>query len=368
MTQWLERLLSLRRGDIGRGSLLFLYYFLIIAGYVSGQIARDALFLDRFEAVQLPYPDIVIAAGVGLVVAAYLRLARALPHMGLLAGSLLVFASTAFLFWWGLNTVGWDWLYAALYIWVGVFGVLAITQVWTLANFKLTTREAKRVFGLVGSGGILGGIFGSFVSRNLAATLGTSSILLALGLSLVGCAGIVVLIGRQGDRDTPARSHADSSDRPVSFIESVRLVAQSPHLRSIAALICVGSIVTTLAGWQFKAVSAASFQDTDQLAVFFADILMYTGIIAFAAQVLVTSRVLQRFGVGVALLILPTALALGTTSVLIWGNLLAVTLLRSSDKVLRYSIDTAALQLLYLPVPTHVKVGVKSLIDTVIVG
>ena len=51
------------------------------------------------------------------------------------------------------------------YIWVGILGVLAPTQVWTLANYLLTTREAKRVFGLVGAGGITGWIFSGLLAK-----------------------------------------------------------------------------------------------------------------------------------------------------------------------------------------------------------
>ena len=43
-----------------------------------------------------------------------------------------------------------DALFVAIYIWVGVLSVLVPTQVWTLANYVMTTREAKRAFGLIG--------------------------------------------------------------------------------------------------------------------------------------------------------------------------------------------------------------------------
>ncbi len=84
------------------------------------------------------------------------------------------------------------------------------------------------------------------------------------------------------------------------------------------------------------------------------------------AQLLLTTRVLQRFGVGSALFILPVALVLGSAGVLVFGGVAAVVAFKGSDKVLRYSIDTSALQLLYLPVPTGIKVQVKSFIDTVV--
>ena len=58
-----NRALSLRSGDFTRGGPFFLYYFLIIASYTMGQVAGDALFMDRFKAVQLPYADIARVLG-----------------------------------------------------------------------------------------------------------------------------------------------------------------------------------------------------------------------------------------------------------------------------------------------------------------
>ena len=43
---------------------------------MSSKAARDALFLDRFAAADLPYVDIAVAALVGVVAGLYLRLGR----------------------------------------------------------------------------------------------------------------------------------------------------------------------------------------------------------------------------------------------------------------------------------------------------
>lgn len=363
MLRWLERLLKLRKGDLAQGSLLFLYYFLVIAAYTIGRNVSKTLFLDRFDARQLPMADIAVAVLVGVTIGGYIRASRRVGLAGLLTGSLVLFSGMAFGFWWAFVEYRWDWLFPALYIWVGVFGVLAITQVWTLANFLLTTREAKRVFGLVGGGGITGGIFGGFLAKRLAGTLGTESLLPALGGLFAVCAVLVPVIWL---RREAASADAPPPERPPSFRESLRTVAGSAHLRAIAALICIGSIVTTTAGWQFSAVAELTYPNADQLSSFFGSFDQYVGILALLAQFLLTSRILQSFGLGVALLVLPSALALGSAGVLIWGNIAAVTLLKGSDKVLRYSVDTSALQLLYLPVPTKIKIQVKSFIDTVI--
>ncbi len=99
MKRSIERALNLHPGDLGRGTLLCACLFLIISSYVTGRVARDALFLARFQAVQLPYADIAIALLVGFVVTGYVYLGRHLSLRTLLVGSQLFFASNCALFW-----------------------------------------------------------------------------------------------------------------------------------------------------------------------------------------------------------------------------------------------------------------------------
>ncbi|HCQ04519.1 MAG TPA: hypothetical protein DIT99_29325, partial [Candidatus Latescibacteria bacterium] len=83
------------------------------------------------------------------------------------------------------------WLYPVFYVWIGMLGVLATTQVWTLANYLFTTREIKRLVGMLGSGAIAGGIIGGFFSTVVAGRFGTESLLLITALCMVICSGLV---------------------------------------------------------------------------------------------------------------------------------------------------------------------------------
>jgi AAA family ATP:ADP antiporter len=197
MKNWAERALNLRPGDLGRGMLLSSYLFLIISSYVVGKVARDALFLARFQAVQLPYVDIASAVLVGFVVAGYVRLGRRISLRNLLVGSLVFFATNCALFWAVAHYYHPAWLFPVFYVWVGIFGVLAPTQVWALANYVLTTRDAKRIFGLVGGGAISGSIFAGLCSKTVAKAFGTESLLLCMALALVFCPSLVILICRR---------------------------------------------------------------------------------------------------------------------------------------------------------------------------
>src|ERR1700754_2914538 len=142
-----------------------------MASSVASKAARDALFLDRYRAVDLPYVDIAIAVLVGLAASLYIWIGHRTNLRNLQVGSLIFFALTALFFWFWAAIASYEsgTLFIVIYVWTGVFSVLAPSQVWTLANYVMTTREAKRGFGFIGSGAILGWIVGGFATRQAVA-------------------------------------------------------------------------------------------------------------------------------------------------------------------------------------------------------
>ena len=369
MSNVIARLFNLQRGDGRRGTLLFSYLFLIITCYQLGKTARDALFLSVFQASKLPYADMAIALSAGVVVAVYMMIGRRTSVRNLMVGCLLVFAVLQCGFWYLAKfRPELRWQFPVFYVWVGVFGVLAPTQVWTLANYLLTTREAKRVFGLVGAGGITGWIFSGVLANALARIrgLGTESLLLVMAIILLACAALVVALWREKGKSLAADAtpHAESASK--SLRESLAAVFSSPYLMAIASLITLSSIVTCFAGWQFKAIAKNAYQNTNALTAFFGQFNFWAGLACLGLQLLLTSRFLRRFGLGPALLIVPLALFGGELGVFALGTLAAAVLLKGADQVLRYSIDKSSVELLYLPIPAEVKLQAKSSIDTVI--
>jgi len=364
-----ERALGLNGRELRRAFPIFAYLFLTMASSVASKAARDALFLDRYRAVDLPYVDIAIAGLVGIAMSAYIWFGHRTNLRNLQVGSLTFFAVTALGFWLWAAVSAYESgaLFIVIYIWVGVFSVLAPSQVWTMANYVLTTREAKRSFGFIGSGAILGWIVGGFATRTAVANFGTESMLGFVALALFLCAGLVVVIWRDRPEyvgnDTPASG--DVKDR-FPLWGALKLIRESAYLRAIAALILIAALTTTVAGWQFKAIAKQAVPDTDELAMFFGTFNMIAGLMSLGLQLLLTGRVLRTIGVGQALFIVPTAMLMGSMGVLLIGTLVAAAALKASDQVLRYSIDKATVELLYLPVPAAHTFRVKSFIDTVV--
>ncbi len=364
-----ERALGLTGPELRQAFPLFGYLFLTMASSVASKAARDALFLDRYRAIDLPYVDIAIAVLVGVTAAVYIRIGQRTNLRNLLVGSILFFAANAIVFWfWAvLSSYESGLLFVLIYVWVGVFSVLAPSQVWTLANYVMTTREAKRSFGFIGSGAILGWIVGGLATRTLVSRLGTESMLGIVALSLLACAILVILIWRNRPDYVDGHHPASGPDPQAGGLwGSLALVRNSPYLRAIAWLVLVSAMATTVAGWQFKAIAKASIPGTDDLAMFFGTFNMIAGIVSLVLQLLLTGRVLRTAGVGAALFIVPTAMLMGSAGVLIMGSLVAAATLKASDQVLRYSIDKATVELLYLPVAAADTFRVKSFIDMVV--
>src|SRR6202158_5585938 len=370
MKSWIERALNVHPGDLGRGTLLCSSLFLIITAYKIGGVAAAALFLSRFQARHLAYADIASAVLVAFVIAGYVMIARRVHLRNLLVGSMLFFASNCAIFWvlahYDSHLV---WLFPAFYIWVKIFVVIVPTQIWTLANYVLTTREAKRVFGMVGGGGVAGWIFSGYFSKAMTRSSGTESLLVGLVVFGSLCAGLVILIWRSG-QEAVAGGHeieeGSGKNSPRNLHQSARLVFPTPYSRAIAAVIFISSLVTTLTGWQFLAIAQQALVTKDALAIFLGNFNFYAGILSLLFQLLFTTRFLRRFGIGTALFMLPATVLMGSVGLLVFGTLTAVTALKSCDQVLRYSLDQSTRELLYLPLAARVKIQVKWFLDTVV--
>jgi AAA family ATP:ADP antiporter len=251
---------------------------------------------------------------------------------------------------------------------VGIFGVLATAQVWTLANFVLTTREAKRVFSLVASGAIVGATFGGLLAGLVAEKLGTENLMLFIIASNLASIVLVHFIWQRRvsvvEEEAPASGPVEEESHGLR--ETLRLILSTRYLIVIATVIFISSLVTKSVEWQFTAITREFIPDKNALAAFFGRFYMTTGSICLATQLLLTSRVLRRFGIGLALFVLPLILLTGEILVLVMGSLLAAILLRGGDQILRYSVDKSSTELLYLPVSADVKIQAKSFIDTFI--
>ena len=360
------RRFGLQEGEGRRTVLMFSYVFLIIASLLVVKPVRNSLFLTKFGPQQLPYAFILAALVSALVASIYARLADRFA-LNRLIGVWLLFSTVCLLASWALlhSGVHAGWFIYAFYVWVAIFGVISASQFWLLAHYVFNAREAKRIFGLLGAGGIAGAIFGGYLTKYLAPVLGTEHLIFLCVGFLWGC----LLLLRSVWTKPVQRSYQESSSEKRRAAPSahsanpIKLILQSRHLTYLAGLIGVGVLVANLVDYQFNAIASEAIQNEDQLTAFFGFWYSNLSILSLAIQLFLTGRVLRLFGVGASLYFLPAAVFAGALAILFFPVLGAAIFIKLCEGGFKQSINKAGLELLAVPVPSWVKNRTKTVLD-----
>jgi ATP:ADP antiporter, AAA family len=367
----LRRLLSLivelREDETRTALLMFAYSFLAMTAYNIVQPIVRSRFISALGADNLPYVLLVSVFIVGLIMQGYSRLGGLLPARWIVPVTQIGIVGLLVLFW-VASAGGSSWVEVAFYLFGQIYGILLISQFWTIANIIFDARQAKRMFGFIGGGASLGGVLGGSITSGLAETVGTRGLMLVSAGVLVLCAGVVALIVRQTTSDELAGIERAGKEEGVGGGQALRMLRQSRHLQIIALVIALTSIGAGLIDQQLNMATeeAKGDQGTDAMTVVLANVQVYTSVIGFIIQVWLTSRIQRFLGIGFALMILPLGLGASATLILVSRQLWAPMFARVLDKSLRYTVDKTSREILFLPLPAELKQHAKPFVDVTV--
>ncbi len=357
--------LRVQKKEVARVFLMFFAYFLVVAALILGRTTGDTLFLSRYDPSVLPYLYIGAALVVSIISLIYVRIAerwRRNLSISIVSSFLIVSIGAAR----ALLGFNWSWFYPLLFIWVEVVGTLMLVQFWTLADDIFTTREAKRLFGIISAGGLLGNIVCGFSIRVVIHQIETADLLYLCAGAILLFIFVVNVVSRLPEvRIFQPVSHAGSSREQHSEKGISRELGHSKYLQLIVVIIGLTYILGTIIDYQFKIVAGRYYQE-EALAAFFGAYWAWVGIISFFLQFFIASRALEKFGILFSLLILPGSLLLGSFFPLIIPTLGAVVALKFCDHTFRYTVHNVAVQLLYLPFSPELKGRVTAFLSGVI--
>jgi AAA family ATP:ADP antiporter len=295
--------LRLHRGEGGTVAVLVAIAFLLQAGMMIAQSATDALFFARYGVEKLPLLYALVGAAMFAttlgVTALYTRIGRARAFLFI---PILIFAaalaSRAAL------EAGASWVYGALWLVRNVAEFTQIFAVWGLAGLVADTRQAKRYFPLIAAGGVMGLIIGGLSTAPLATTLGSANLLLVWAALVAGATGLVWrLVRTEGiSLATPRRR---ARGRGFEIMQGLLDAARPGLLRWLSAGELLIALLFSLLYLAFSKAAVERYPDPDKLAGFFGLFFAIAMATAFVISLLVTSRLLARFGVPTVVLILP---------------------------------------------------------------
>lgn len=359
-----ELLFPVRPGERRLTLILFLHSLFAVGSFMTGRSVRDALFLVHSDRALLPWMYVFSAVGVTISGLVYSRYAGKIRRDRMALLSSLTFSGLFVAAFIVERTQPPAWIYSAIYVYVEIMGALCLVQFWTLTNELFNAREAKRLYGLIGSGGTFANIVIGFASAKIATKFGADSLLVLCAFLLVGCAVASFFAGRAGRQRIFAKA-ASGKKTVEKRTGGASRVFQSGHLRTVAALAAITFFVTTLVDFEFKVIAGNTYAK-DQLAAYFGYFYAVVGVLALGLQLFGTGKLLNRFGVIGALMVLPLTLAGGNLALAIVPAIFAASMAKGADTLFRYSINDATTQILYLPVPSQARAASKAFIDGVV--
>ena len=367
---------DIKSDELPLALLMFGYFFLVITTFWILKPIKKGLFIEFYDqagfdllGVAFTAPQAELLAKVLNMVVAFVavvvfsRLSHSLRRQQLTYVFVAFFVVCCLLFSrWLLNPA--DASVWSFYLFGDLYSTLMVATFFAFLNDSVTPQAAKRLYGLVGLGGVSGGVFGtSVVTANVS--------LLSLPAWLWICSGISVLIGglawaagRQvdvgGASETGEPATSSSPGNPAT--EGARMVFRSRYLLSIVAIVGLYEIISTILDFQFT-FTVAHFLDGPDIGRHFALVFTITNWVSLLVQLFLTGFIMTRFGVAVALLVLPFTVALGSSAFLLFPALWVGSLLNTADNGFSYSINQSAKETLYVPTSAAEKYRAKAFID-----
>jgi AAA family ATP:ADP antiporter len=367
----LSRVVEFKPGEAAVACFFFLYFFLITAPYYVIKPLRNASYLDQLGDERLPLAYFLTAILMGFIVNFHSRLQVRLSRKTLIISSLLFFFLNICLFWW-LFQQKWSWVPVVFWVWANIFAIVLVTQFWMLVNDVFNPREARRLIGFIGSGGQLGAILGGLLVGALARTKAFSALLL-LAAAMLSLAMLAVLrifnwqMKRQlaEEKKTAKQEERAGATAEVGFRDALDTTRKSVYLKLLAGIMLATLIVSTLIDWQFNSVVGTRVAGGSSLASFFGYFNAGTMAFAFLFQLLLTSPIIRRFGIGLTLLFYPLILLFGSAGIgiVVYASIVPAILIKASDKSLAYSLNQSVRELLYIPISPEQKYKSKIFID-----
>ncbi len=388
--------LDVRRKEIPFVLSMFMYFFLVITifwilkpikkSYLVS-LYSDGRFLDLFG-MQLDGSEAELIAKVGnMVVAAVATIVFTLVSRKLHRHRLTyVFAafSAIMLAYFAValdhenSFVVW-----AFYLFGDLFNTLMVATFFAFLNDSVAPEDSKRLYGPIVLGGLTGGMAGSVGAKALDQP---ETVWMVVAIVLTGVIAIFATIaGRWVERNAEpavtAKAEPAKAEIKVSAFDGFRLVAKSRYLLAIVVMVALYEIISTILDYQFTATvvhyitldnaetvkalgeDAAKKHMKGAIGEQFATVYAITNTIAFFIQIFLTSVIMKRAGIRVALLVMPLMI-LGNSAIFLALPILWVgSFLSTTDNALNYSLNQSAKESLYTVTTREEKYAAKAVID-----
>lgn len=377
MERVLRLFVDVKKREVEPAFLFFLFWFLVIVVFWILKPLKTGFFIEHLGARIELYAKL---ANIGVAILAVLVFSWLFDRLGsrkliLTLCGLFIAALVGFstvMTGAGAPAASLNW---GFYLFGDLWTTIWVTTFWAYLNEMTVSEQSKRLYGLIGGGGIIGGLVGTTMVATLIEGYGAGTLLMmAAGLTLllglitvriemVSGEGAAIGRGRSVDRlQAEKEVSAEPEKKGNAAIEGAKLAMASKYLFAIVMIMFLYEFASQILDYQFK-TALEVIEGEEATSAFFAQIGMIMNAISIITQFFLVSFVMRKFGLTTALLVLPVAMLLASGVYFVVPVLWAASTLTVSDNALNYSINQTARETLFVPTSDDVKYKARAFIN-----
>ncbi len=382
----LKQIFDVKREELPMAIMMGLYFFLVITSFWILKPIKKSIFIGYYEAqngfdllgwhlaaaqAEL-LAKILNMAVAAVAVTVFTILARRFVRQQLTTIFSIFFIVCYFIYSIflprELTAGGQDVAVWTFYLFGDLFSTIMVATFFAFLNDSVTSDSAKRLYGVIGFGGVTGGAFGSTTVAAFIKSVSNTAWMFILVAITLAITGIAIVAGRRVDRTMGASqppqapSEGTKAEAGNPALEGAKLVFSSGYLLAIVGIVGMYEMVSTIMDFQFTK-TIIQYPEGGTFGEQLSRVYAITNWVAMFVQLFLTSFVMQRFGVGIALLFLPIAAMTGSAGFLIAPILIFGSALNTADNAFSYSINQSAKETLYVPTTKDEKYKAKAFID-----
>lgn len=350
--------LGLRSDELKAFALATFILYLITASNVLFNNFAETAFLKRFGVDFLPNVILVNTLSAIVVMSLVGRFLQRFPGQTVLRWA-LIFCTLSVALTRIAIPLEIKFLYPLVYVMKTQYEILLTFLFWNLTNQIFSARQSKRLFPLMVSGGILGGLCGSFSTLGFVRLGAVDNVLLAY---IAGTLTAAFLVGRLVRSTTPQTVKANGSPKaktqPLFFSglhKALPVMRRSELVRWLVLLTLIPNMIPPLLTYQISFAVDMTYTNEASMLSFFG---LYRAAQLLLALILslFASRIYNRFGLSGGLLIHPFNHLLIFFAFMLQFDIFTVVYAGISVGVLRQAIQTPGRQALNGVLPDEQRV------------
>jgi len=362
----------------GEGQVVFLlvaHSLFMGISLIVFETAASALFLARFPAESVPYTFIGTAFVVPLSGIVYNSLRNRVSTSWLWTGTLLFLLAVPLAAVGVLHATDSAWPSFVLMTLVIAMYALTALEFWSVAGRVLSLRQARRLYGLIGSGEVAAGILGGLAVAPMLKFVSVINLLLVVPAGFFVCllclfALLRIQHGRTGEAEEEDKG--DTGKQSVAGL--LRAVAKDRYILLIVGLFVFYNLTRdTLEYTTLSQIQAYFRQNESLVAGFIGAMLSVREIVTLVARTFLSGRLLSRFGLGAGLAATPALMMAGSVSLVTVSVALPylplfwlVVFLKIAEGTARNSLFKPATMMAYRPLAPQRRDRAQMVIETAI--